>query len=376
MSTETAEGMYDVAVVGGGPAGATTARRIALLGRSVALLERSHYDRPRVGETLAPVVQPLLKDLGVWDRFSGLGALPSWGTRSIWGASAPAANSHLMSGYGCGWHIDRLGFDRMLADAAVSAGAVLHTGTSVVRSRYDNPGWQLVTGTGEAIRCRVLVDATGRRAAVGRALGARRWAFDRLTAVAGICKPINVEQEQYLLVEAVADGWWYSAPQPEGAVISMLMTDADVCRRHGLADPADWQAHMRLAPWTAKRIGGVRPAMPPTVHPAASHRLLRDGDPRPWLAVGDAALAVDPVSGSGVPRALRTAQSATAAVSQILDHDGAASITSYERARNDECTAYLTERAWYYAMENRYRSPFWARRTDLGGLGRSEVHQG
>jgi flavin-dependent dehydrogenase len=123
--------MYDAAVVGGGPAGSATARRLALQGRTVVLLERSRFDRPRVGETLGPVVQPLLRDLGVWDRFLRLGALPSWGTRSIWGAPEPATHSHLMSGYGCGWHVDRLRFDRMLADAAVAAGAVLHTGISV-----------------------------------------------------------------------------------------------------------------------------------------------------------------------------------------------------------------------------------------------------
>ncbi len=367
--------MYDVAVVGGGPAGAATARRLASQGRSVVLLERSRFDRPRVGETLAPGVQPLLRNLGVWDRFARLGALPSWGTRSIWGARGPATHSHLISGYGCAWHVDRLMFDRMLVDASVAAGARLHTGTAVARSRYDNAGWQLVTTAGDFIYCRVVVDATGRRAAVGRALGARRLAFDRLTAVTRTWKAVGVQREQYLLVETSADGWWYSAPLPGDTMIAMLMTDADLCRRYVLSDSAYWDARLHLAPCTAARIRGASPSTPARVHPAASHRLLRRDDPRPWLAVGDAALAVDPVSGSGVPRALRTAEAATYTASQLLDRpeDAAALIVAYEDARNDEFTTYLTERASYYAMERRYRTPFWARRKGLSRPSRIEV---
>lgn len=93
--------------------------------------------------------------------------------------------------------------------------------------------------------------------------------------------------------------------------------------------------------------------------------------------MGDAALAVDPVSGSGVPRALRTAESATATVSQLLDRpqDAAAQIAAYEHARHDECTTYLTERTGYYAMEMRYRTPFRARRKGPSHSIRMEVHE-
>ena len=121
------------------------------------------------------------------------------------------------------------------------------------------------------------------------------------------------------MVETAAEGWWYTAPLPGSAMIGMLMTDADLCRRHALAGNTNWQARLRSAPCTAARMRMAPPSTLPRVHPAASHRLLRADDPRPWLAVGDAALAVDPLSGSGVPRALRTAETATRTVSQLLD---------------------------------------------------------
>ena len=100
------------------------------------------------------------------------------------------------------------------------------------------------------------------------------------------------------------------------------------------------------------------------MHSAASHRLLAARDERPWIAVGDAALAVDPVSGSGVLRALRTAESAADTAARLLDRpgDAAALLARYESARNGECTAYLTDRARYYGTVRHYATPFWMRR--------------
>jgi flavin-dependent dehydrogenase len=353
---------WDAVVVGAGPAGAATALRLAAAGRSVVVVERSRFDRPRVGETLAPAVQPLLRGLGVWDRFRALDPLPSWGTRSAWGEPAPAERSHLTNAYGCGWHVDRCAVDRMLADAAADAGAELRTGTTATGWRYDGSGWDVACADGAVLRGRVLVDATGRRAGAGRALGARRVVFDRLVAVAARARRTATDGG-YLLVEAVADGWWYTAPVPGGDLVAMLMTDPDLCRRGGWATPEGWAARLGAAPATTARVGGAA-ASAPGVHPAASHRLLRPGDPRPWLAVGDAGLAVDPISGSGFLRALRTADSAATAVADLLDHPGDAArlLADHESARDRECTGYLTERARYYGVERRFRTPFWARR--------------
>ena len=358
--------MYDVVVAGGGPAGAATAVRLAAAGRSVAVLERSCFDRPRMGETLAPAVAPLLRDLGVWDRFLSLDPLPSWGTRSQWDKPEPADHSHLASEHGSGWHVDRRAVDRLLADAATGAGAHLLTGTSVAacRHRHDGAGWDVLCSDGRRLGGRLLVDATGRRAFLGRSLGARRLVFDRLVAIAASWDGVDVESQHYLLVESAADGWWYTAPLPGDAMVGMLMTDADLCRRHGLAETARWHGRLRAAALTAARVGGAPPRSAPRVFSAASQRLSRPDDRRPWIAVGDAALAVDPLSGSGMLRALRTAEAAADTAARLLDHprDAAALLARHESARDGECTAYLTDRARYYDAVRRYRTPFWARR--------------
>ena len=71
---------------------------------------------------------------------------------------------------------------------------------------------------------------------------------------------------------------------------------------------------------------------------AVSQRLRRPDRSSPWLAVGEASLAVDPVSGSGVVRALRSARAGAETALAILD-GRAHAIAEYEADRDVECTA-------------------------------------
>jgi flavin-dependent dehydrogenase len=357
---------YDVAVVGAGPAGSATARRLAGWGCRVILLERSRFDAPRVGESLAPSATALLTDLGVWARFTGLRPLPSYGTRSVWGGPEPQSHSHLVSPYGCGWHVDRVAFDRMLAEAAADAGAELRYATTCVRVDRDNCWLLSVTeggrSAGEPVRARMLVDATGRAARIGRQLDGRPAAFDRLVGVAALLDGVDVAAEGFVLVETTPDGWWYSAPTAAGRMIGMLMTDADVCRSLRISVPGRWHQRLATTRLTAARVAGSV-VWGPRVFPAASQRLHRTAYDARWIAVGDAALAVDPISGSGVVRALRTARAAATTVLAVLTSGDSRPIAAYEADRDRECTQYLRERAQYYGAERRWDSaPFWRRR--------------
>jgi 2-polyprenyl-6-methoxyphenol hydroxylase-like FAD-dependent oxidoreductase len=166
-------------------------------------------------------------------------------------------------------------------------------------------------------------------------------------------------------VETTADGWWYSAPVANDRSIAMLMTDGDLARTHAQTTIAAWRAALQLAPLTAERIGAIDLCWGPRIVSAVSQRLLRTEQTQHWLAVGDAALAVDPISGSGVIRALRTATAAAETVLASLNGDSAA-IIDYENARNNECSQYLLERIGYYTAEQRWEnSPFWRRRLEV-----------
>jgi flavin-dependent dehydrogenase len=367
-------GAFDVAVIGAGPAGAAIARWLALAGRRVALVERSSFDVPRVGESLAPAVQPLLKELGLWGPFRALEPLPSHGTRSHWGEDTPRVHAHVMNPWGSGWHVDRLAFDRMLADGACQVGAIPFVGVALASCAETPDGWRLTlterasehtADRGLSLSARILVDATGRAARLASRVGGWRLPLDHLVAAAVRFDGADVDRETYVLVETTADGWWYSAPVPGGGMMAMIMTDGDLCRRLRLGTADAWSARLPTAPVTRARLAGARPAGGPRVFSAVSHRLRRPATarPRPWLAVGDAALAVDPVSGSGVVRALRTARAGADAVLAVLDTGSTDAIARYETERDLECSRYLEERAMYYALERRFSGqPFWVRR--------------
>lgn len=77
MTADLGGGVFDAAVVGAGPAGSATARWLALQGWRVALLERTRFEAPRIGESLAPNVREPLCELGLWSEFLALVPLPS-----------------------------------------------------------------------------------------------------------------------------------------------------------------------------------------------------------------------------------------------------------------------------------------------------------
>jgi len=114
---------FDALILGGGPAGTAAAIVLARSALKVAVLERTAYDTPRIGETFPPEICVPLQRLGVWESFRRAGHLPAPGIISCWGSDVPAENDFIFNPYGCGWHVDRSRFDRMLAEAAGQQGA-------------------------------------------------------------------------------------------------------------------------------------------------------------------------------------------------------------------------------------------------------------
>lgn len=337
-------------VAGGGPAGAAVALRLARAGREVALYEPSDYGSVRMGETLAAAVTPLLRDLGVRAAFAGLRPLPSYRTTSAWGGGEPVVRFSLFDPHGPGWHVDRAAFDRMLAEAAAAAGV------SVVRHRVT--GADRVPG-GFAIRAAVparaksIVDATGRAARLARCHGARRVRFDRLVCLARVVGDAGATPED-TFVESVPYGWWYVSPLPGGRRVIACFTEPAIAAAARLATPAAWSAALAAT----KHVRGVAGSVPlgePVVVAVGGH-LLRPCAGPGWLAVGDAALAVDPLSGGGVAFALRSAELGAEA---LLRGD----TERYAKFVHDTAAEYGRGHARVYGAETRFPGePFWRAR--------------
>lgn len=342
---------FDVLVAGGGPAGATVALSLARQGCQVALMESTGYDSPRYGETLPPEINPVLRELKLWEAFQALGSLEAPGMISAWGDPSPAEKDFIGNVHGPGWHIDRRRFDQMLAYEAEKSGVQIYSSCRVATSERQGDCWTV----GEC-RSRFLVDACGRNGL--RIEGnTERETEDELLAIAlTIAYSGQRNRDLRTCIETTADGWWYSSPLPDGTTMAMFFTDLEIYRQEGITiyDP------LMAAPLTAQRVQGGRMEGSRVLHVSSSCRKILFGNN--WLAVGDSASCYDPLSGRGVFKALKHGNAAASAIVSNLNGDKD-TILSHAAEVRREFDEYVRQRQLYYAAENRWpERPFWKNR--------------
>jgi flavin-dependent dehydrogenase len=349
----------DVAIAGGGPAGSACALSLRAYAPSltVAVIEASRYGGTRVGETLPPLARPMLAHLGVLDAFHALGPRETWGTAAAWGAPSLRENDFFFHARGEGWHVDRGAFDAMLARTAAERGALLLEGEAVRDARRDGR-WRLTLANGGAMTARFLVDATGAATLATRACGAAATQADALVAVGRFFDDAPHDDPR-TLVEAFDGGWWYTAPLPHGRRFAACMTDSDLVE---LREEQSWTRAVEAMPNIGPIVGRAsRPGR--IIRRAASSRCLTPAAGADWLAAGDAASRVDPLSSQGITKALRSAIFASYAIGDLLVRGDDTGLHRYRHFIDAEWRAYLRTRATFYAREQRWpHSDFWRRR--------------
>lgn len=363
----------DVLVLGAGPAGASAALQLA--GHcSVAMASRAPPGGRVIGESLPAAARMLLNDMKLWPAFEAQQHQPAWSHVSLWGGGEPAHRDALEDPNGHGWHLDRARFDELLRDVALARGA-RWLSPADLRSAQHRPGHEFpwiceleMEDTLREVRCRLLIDASGRAARVVRHAGAVVEKADRLVCLHAWLPPGKgaTAMPGATLIEACAQGWWYSADLPGGYNVLAFHTDADLpaaraCRTVGdLAALARDTQLIKLRcrdanAWAAnaRQPLGVAPSQSQWAQQAA-------GDD--WLAVGDAALAFDPLASQGLLNSLYTGfHGADAALMHLNGDPHALPAWSLQLSRIRK--AYTRNLTQYHAMERRWANePFWQRR--------------
>jgi len=356
----------DVVVFGGGPAGTAVALALVKRGHSVAVIERSDYRTPRIGETLPPAIKQLLVRLGIWEQFLAEKHLPSFGIRSAWGANRLRDNDFIFNPYGAGWHVDRARFDEMFARCAQDAGARIYRGVTVCHVQGNDRGWQIQISCGKRSRrfaTRFAVDATGRAAWFARKRGAPRLTVDRLLGVVGFFPKTSraPSHDASTLIEAVEHGWWYSAVLPDSQFVVAYMTDADLYAVAQRQRTGSWLGQLESTTYTRCRLADCALASSPRIVAANSFR-LDQVDHGNWLAIGDAAMAFDPLSGQGIYKALQSAVAGAESIERYFKGRSSA-LGEYAVTAEQDFDRYLLTRSAFYSKERRWPdSTFWRRR--------------
>ncbi len=324
----------DVAIVGGGPAGALLATHLARAGHAVAVLERSPTYRWRAcGVFSSPATVAALRRAGLDEAAlaRAIRAIPAMRVETPAGTTFRLTYGGDETGGGpVGF--DRSALDPALLDLARAAGADVREGVRVEEVRAG-PSVELTLGgpLGRGmLRARIVAGADGCRSVVARSVGvARRSRLGRRVGLTfHVAEPGAAPHAPTdARLRVIADGYVGLAPVPGGRVNVGIVLGSSwdaALARDGAAAVAE-RVLAEVAPGSGRRLDAIAGASP------IAHAVARRAGDR-WLLVGDAAGFLDPFTGEGLHRAVVSADLAAAAVDAALRSNGPGrALAAYDR---------------------------------------------
>ncbi|WP_329374983.1 NAD(P)/FAD-dependent oxidoreductase [Streptomyces sp. NBC_01483] len=322
---------FDVIVIGGGPAGATTAGLLAQRGRRVLILDRERFPRYHVGESLIPGFMMPMEELGLTERMEARGFERKYGGTLVWGNNEIPWNFSFTTGgrIPYSYHTRRADLDTMILDRARELGAVvveeatvkdtIEEDGRVVGVRYALRG---LTGTHEA-RASLVIDASGQARVIGRKYSEVNW-HDQLQNVAvwtyfDGCHRLPGDEWSNILIEGIKDGWFWGIPIDKGVFSVGYVTRSASA---SASDSSLEELFVSELAQTTKLKELLKDA-----HQTSGFRTARDWSytnerfyGNGWVLVGDAAAFVDPLFSTGVALATMAGSTLSKIVDKIIEH--------------------------------------------------------
>ena len=368
---------FDVIVVGGGPAGSSAATVLAAAGLKVLVLEREHFPRFHVGESLLPIVWDTLDRLGVTAEVEAEGFVVKQGisfglrgqagTQSFRTAEYPEFFQRSYT-----FHVERARFDEILLHNARDKGATVREGWAVrdVLFQGDTAVGVMAGPVGQDARpvlAPMIVDATGQNCLMARKLGWRRPdptlnKVAHFTHFAGAFRPPERRSDDggpgseasVTHVYAIDGGWVWYIPLRDDIVSVGAVLDAKFDGAKRGSPQTRFGDAIQSCPTVRDWLATARPTM--GVQTVSNISYLNDCFVGNGFAlVGDASMFIDPIFSSGVALAMRSGIYAAEAIIDGAAHQdfSAARLEQYEaRIRLPMSRVFKMIYNWYTILED------------------------
>ena len=335
---------------------------LARRGVDVLQVVPSSIGAQRPHEILCPSTRRFLAQYGLTEPLRGKSECR--GVLACWSSNKFDFHDYPLTACAPALVVERVAFHNSLVTSARDAGVRI-----LPNARLRNRQMPWASGTNikitvgnssYSVSARWVIDATGRQGGLHLPPTICRTHLDRLVAFS-----VPVEGQEYsdcLILEAVADGWWYASPEVAGQTHLVFLTDSDLVP-WGVEARREWIVQRYQRTKCVSTIATSSPTFLNLVGTDARFSSLTSTVYERWVAVGDRALALDPLSGNGVSLTLTAAEYLASEFCEssgpILDNYKEWCRQNLEREQSIRCDVYSRASARFPHTE------FWRRRQSV-----------
>jgi flavin-dependent dehydrogenase len=353
--------LYDVAIIGGGPAGSIAASSLSLAGRKVAVFEREKFPRFHIGESLLPFSMGAFERLGIMPKLEAAGFVHKYGAEITSGCGSGEIRFYFKDGFrskrSTAFQVERSKFDKILLDHARECGAQVLEEVSVedVALQPGRPRLKIkgpADSVGE-IEAEYVLDCSGRHSVIGTRLGLKREypglrKFALYAHYEGARQPRGIDGTLTRMVRA-RDHWFWIIPLSREKISVGVVMDTTRYRSFGRSPAEVLDRFLEEQPITRERLAGARRVTKVDASGDYSYRNAALCGGR-WLVAGDAAGFIDPIFSSGVFLAILSGERVADALGKALSepHRASKHFASYGRHLAKVMRLYLRfVYSWY-----------------------------
>ena len=324
----------DVIIVGAGPAGCTAATILAEeKGKKVIVLEKEHFPRYHVGESLIPHCYDTIERLGMVDRLNEKGFQSKQSVQFVnpdGKVSAPFYFAkHSDHPRSKSWQVDRETFDTMMMERAREAGAEVRERVTVI-GFIEEDGFivgvkaESADGSRFELRAPMTMDASGRDAIFQRK---KKWRKrdPKLNKIAiwtnykGAKRDPGIDEGATTVAYVEGKGWFWNIPLKDDIVSTGIVAERDYLYRGSRDLKEIYEREIKENKWIEEHLSEGEQFGKYWVAGEYSYRAehcATDG----LILIGDAFSFLDPVFSSGVYLALTSGAMGADAVAAALEN--------------------------------------------------------